>query len=452
MTHKFPRKAAILGISKVAKTLAVSARQSYAAQEFTRKISSALTAVASHTAHKANPKTSISSAVAAFCLGAATLCLAPTNAAALEFNELGHKATAMGGVGVAVQNNPYALFYNPALIASNPSTRFGYGLGGSFAEKNILDVFNYDFNKISGADIDKFNALLNENFANIKAQGALAFKIPDVLPFGQLSVGFAYNAYATANFTGQLRMPNNLQEALDIIKGASTPIYLNTRRVDVMEIPVSYAAPIETPIGELSIGAALKFMNAKSKLSNRALQLTDNKDDVINDLKDTLKGSGASSASNVGLDLGVVYKPLDLGLSVGLTAKYLNAPSFKFGTNGELKIKPQARLGVDYSPIERLSIAADIDLTSNELVSASDAAKVQKSQKAGVGVAFDMLFFGARAGVAKDFRQDNGAILSAGLGFGFLDLGVAVATEKTKVNGSNYPRYFALTLGGGFSF
>ena len=448
MTQKFPRKAAILGVSKAANTLAASARQSHAAQEFTRK---------------ANPKTAISVASAlaqkfpqkaanALAIGAAALCLTATSAAALEFNELGHKATAMGGVGVAVKNNPYATFYNPALTAANPSTRFGYGLGGSFAEKNILDVFNYNFNSISGADIDKFNALLNENFANIKAQGALAFKIPDVLPFGQLSVGFAYNAYATANFTGQLRMPSDLQQAIDIISGASKLIYLNTRRVDVMEIPVTYAASLETPAGQLSVGAALKFMNAKSKLSNRALGLTDNKDDVINELTDTLKGSGATNASNVGLDLGVVYEPLDLGLSVGLTAKYLNAPRFKFGANGELKIKPQARLGVGYSPIERLTIAADVDLTSNELVSASDAAKVQKSQKAGVGVAFDMLFFGARAGVAKDFRQDNGAILSAGLGFGVLDIGFAMATETSKVNGTSYPRYFALTLGGGFSF
>ena len=394
-------------------------------------------------------KAKLAASAVAFCVAV----LAPTNAAALEFNELGHKATAMGGVGVAVKSNPYAIFYNPALTAANPATRFGYGLGGSFAEKNILDVFNYDFNSIRPSDVDAFNKLLEENFIHIKAQGALAFKIPDVLPLGQLSVGFAYTAYATANFTGALKMPTNMQQAIDIITGAYKPINLNMRRVDVMEIPVSYAISSETPIGQVSVGAAFKFMNAASKLTNRPLGLTDRTDDALNDVMDTLKGSGATRDSNVGLDLGVVYSPIDFsGLSVALSAKNLNAPKFKFKENGELKIKPQARLGAAWELGEWVTIAGDIDLTSNELVSASDAAKVQKSQKMGLGAAFDMMFFGARAGVAKDLKQDNGAILSLGLGFGFLDLGAAVATKKSKVDGTSYPRYFALTLGGGFSF
>ena len=387
-------------------------------------------------------KAKLAASVAAFCVAM----LAPTNAAALEFNELGHKATAMGGVGVAVKSNPYAIFYNPALTAANPATRFGYGLGGSFAEKNILDVFNYNFSSLD--DVPAFNKLLEENFIHIKAQGALAFKIPDVLPFGQLSVGFAYTAYGTANFTGQI--PDSVQS---IMQGDTGLVTFNMRRVDVMEIPVSYAISSETPIGQVSVGAALKFMNAASKLSNRTLQITDNKDDIITDVKDTLTGSGATRDSNVGLDLGVVYSPVDFsGLSVALSAKNLNAPKFKFKENGELKIKPQARLGAAWELGEWVTIAGDIDLTSNELVSASDAAKVQKSQKMGLGAAFDMMFFGARAGVAKDLKQDNGAILSLGLGFGFLDLGAAVATKKSKVEGTSYPRYFALTLGGGFSF
>ena len=387
-------------------------------------------------------KAKLAASAAAFCVAV----LAPTNAAALEFNELGHKATAMGGVGVAVKSNPYAIFYNPALTAANPATRFGYGLGGSFAEKNILDVFNYSFSSLE--DVPAFNKLLEENFIHIKAQGALAFKIPDVLPFGQLSVGFAYTAYGTANFTGQI--PDSIKSIMD---GDTGLVTFNMRRVDVMEIPVSYAISSETPIGQVSVGAALKFMNAASKLSNRTLQITDNKDDIITDVKDTLTGSGATRDSNVGLDLGVVYSPVDFsGLSVALSAKNLNAPKFKFKENGELKIKPQARLGAAWELGEWVTIAGDIDLTSNELVSASDAAKVQKSQKMGLGAAFDMMFFGARAGVAKDLKQDNGAILSLGLGFGFLDLGAAVATKKSKVEGTSYPRYFALTLGGGFSF
>lgn len=404
---------------------------------------SASTATAMATTKAKLAKSTLAASAAAFCVAV----LAPTNAAALEFNELGHKATAMGGVGVAVKSNPYAIFYNPALSAANPATRFGYGLGGSFAEKNILDVFNYNFESLE--DVPAFNKLLEENFIHIKAQGALAFKIPDVLPFGQLSVGFAYTAYGTANFTGHI--PDSVTSIIE--SGGTGYVTFNMRRVDVMEIPVSYALSSETPVGQVSVGVALKFMNAASKLSNRTLQITDNKDDIITDVKDTLTGSGATRDSNVGLDLGVVYSPVDFsGLSVALSAKNLNAPKFKFKENGELKIKPQARLGAAWELGEWVTIAGDIDLTSNELVSASDVAKVQKSQKMGLGAAFDMMFFGARAGVAKDLKQDNGAILSLGLGFGFLDIGAAVATKKSKVDGTSYPRYFALTLGGGVSF
>lgn len=375
---------------------------------------------------------------------AAALCVA--SAPALEFSELGHKSLSMGSTGVALKNNPYAIFYNPALSAASPATRLGYGLNGSFAEKNILQVFNYDLSNVQ--DIGAFNELLKDNFVNIKLSGAVAFKFPDILPYGQLSVGFAQSVYGVANFTGKIEKPNSLQGVMSL----TTPVMLNMRRVDIMEIPVSYAISNETPIGQVSLGAAVKFMNASSKLTNKPLSVNDKKDDVLKNVRDTLKGSGATSASNVGLDLGVVYSPMDLGLSVGLSAKNLNAPKFKFGENGELKIKPQARLGAAWELGEIVSIAGDIDLTNNELISASKEAKKQTSQKIGIGAAVDMMFFGARAGVAKDLRQDNGAILSLGLGFGFLDIGAAVATKTSKVENTSYPRYFAITVGGGFSF
>lgn len=361
---------------------------------------------------------------------------------ALEFSEVGHKAMAMGGVGVAVKKNPYAIFYNPALTSANPATRIGYSLGGGFAEKNILDAFNYDFNSIS--DVYAFNELLAENFLNVNVGGALAFKIPDVLPFGHLSLGFAYNAYATANFTGSL--PTNVSTIGDRVT-------FNMRRLDVMEIPLNYAFTSNAPIGDISFGVALKFMNAKSKLTNRTLQITDTKSDIMTDIQDTLKASGATSASNVGLDLGVAYSPVDFpSISVALSAKNINAPKFKFGQNGDLKIKPQARLGVAWEFAEFFTLAGDFDITSNELVSASDVAPVQKSQKMGLGIDFDTAIFDLRAGVAKDLRQDNGAILSLGLGFGFLDIGLAVATDKSKVENTSYPRYFAVQIGGGIEF
>lgn len=377
------------------------------------------------------------------------LMLLCANANALEFNELGHKAKSMGGVGVAVRNNPYAIFYNPALSAANTATRIGYGLGVELNYKNVLDVFDYDFDRVKYEDIDKFNKLLEENFLNLKGQAAFAFKIPDVLPYGQLSLGFAYTLWGTANFTGKVEMPTHYQQLVDIINGKA-PIYLNMRRIDMMELPLSYAISEFTPIGQISFGAALKFMNVSSYLYREQLTVDYDTDKMFDGV---VKNTGASNDSNFGLDLGVVYSPIDFqSLNVALSAKNVNAPKFKFGENGDLKIKPQLRLGLSYELLESLTLAADMDITSNTLLQTGAGEKVQKSQKMGLGLDFDTSFFDIRAGVAKDLRQDNGALLSLGFGFSVLDIGLAVSTKNAEVEGKKYPRYIAVQLGGALSF
>lgn len=385
--------------------------------------------------------------MAKFVAGVA-LCCAGANA--LEFNELGHKSKSMGGVGVAMRNNPYAVFYNPALSAANVATRVGYGAGVELSYKNLLDVFDYDFEKVRYEDIGKFNALLEENFVNLKGQAAFAFKIPDVLPYGQLSVGIAYTLYGVANFTGKVEMPTSYQEVVDIING-KLPIYLNMRRIDMVEVPVSYAISEETAAGRISVGAALKFINVSSYQYKEKLDVNDDTNKVFDGI---VKNSGATSDSNFGLDLGVVYSPMDFeSFNVGLSAKNLNAPKFKFGANGDLQIKPQVRLGLSYEILESLTLAADMDLTNNTMLSTGAAGeKEQKSQKMGLGLDFDTMFFDVRAGVAKDLRQDNGALLSFGLGFSVFDIGIVAATKSVKVEGKSIPRYIGVQLGGAFSF
>lgn len=384
-------------------------------------------------------------------LGFALLCV---SANALEFNEFGHKSKSMGGVGVAMRNNPYAIFYNPALSAANEATRVGYGVGVELSYKNVLDVFDYDFEQVKYEDIDKFNALLEENFLNLKGQGAFAFKIPDVLPYGQLSLGVAYSLYGTAHFTGYVKKPQNYQDLIDIITEAQkgdTPIWLNMRRIDILEVPVSYAINEETPVGSVSLGVALKLMNVSSYLYRE--QLTINYDD--NKMFDGIvKNTGATRDSNFGLDLGVVYSPVDFqSLNVALSAKNINAPKFKFKENGDLKIKPQLRLGLSYEFFESLTLAADMDLTNNTLLQTGVAGeKVQKSQKMGLGLDFDTTFFDVRAGIAKDLRQDNGALLSFGLGFSVFDIGLVASTKSVSVEGTKIPRYIGVQLGGAFSF
>lgn len=374
------------------------------------------------------------------------LCCAGANA--LEFNELGHKSKSMGGVGVAMRNNPYTLFYNPALSAANVATRVGYGAGVELSYKNLLDVFDYtDRTDLNFDDVKAINALLEENFVNLKGQAAFAFKIPDVLPYGQLSLGIAYTLYGVANFTGRLN-----DNAKDIMESRSIGVIdFNIRRVDMVEVPVSYAISEETAAGRISVGVAAKYMNVSSRKHHQDLRKGDDMNKMFDDI---IKNTGATSDSNFGLDLGVVYSPMDFeSFNVGLSAKNLNAPKFKFGENGDLQIKPQVRLGLSYELLESLTLAADMDLTNNTMLSTGAAGeKEQKSQKMGLGLDFDTMFFDVRAGIAKDLRQDNGALLSFGLGFSVFDLGIVAATKSVKVEGKSIPRYIGVQLGGAFSF
>lgn len=383
--------------------------------------------------------------MAKFIAGVA-LCCAGANA--LEFNELGHKSKSMGGVGVAMRNNPYAVFYNPALSAANVATRVGYGVGVELSYKNLLDVFDYtDRTDLTFDDVRTINALLEENFVNLKGQGAFAFKIPDVLPYGQLSVGIAYTLYGVANFTGRLN-----DNAKDIMESQSVGVIdFNIRRVDMVEVPVSYAINEETAAGRISVGLALKYMNVSSRKHHQDLRKGDDMDKMFDDI---VKNSGATNDNNFGVDLGFVYSPMDFeSFNVGVSAKNLNAPKFKFGANGDLQIKPQVRVGLSYEILESLILAADMDLTNNTMLSTGAVGeKEQKSQKMGLGLDFDTTFFDVRAGVAKDLRQDNGALLSFGLGFSVFDIGIVAATKSVKVEGKSIPRYIGVQVGGAFSF
>lgn len=367
----------------------------------------------------------------------ALICL---TANALEFNEYGHRSMAMGGVGVAMQHNPYAVFYNPALTSSNENARFGYGLGGDFYEKNILDVFDYKLDNIQ--DIAAFNGLLENNYVSAKIKGAWALKAPKLFPYGNFGIGFAQSIYVASNFigsvpTGQTSIGNSVR--------------FNIRRVDVMEIPLSYAFSVDTLAGQLSWGTAVKLMNLFNSQTSRLLLTTDNRTSIKDDIQKTLKGSNADLASNVGLDVGFAYTPIHIpGFTLGVVGKNLNTPKFDF-KNGKLTLHPQARLGIAYDFYEYFTIASDIDLSENSMLSPYGEPQ-QKSQKLGLGLETHNLFVDTRWGIARDLRQDNGAILSFGMGVGLLEFGLAVGTKEVKVKDKRYPRYFAIQLGGNFEF
>ncbi|TQR31376.1 hypothetical protein DMB92_06715 [Campylobacter sp. MIT 99-7217] len=364
---------------------------------------------------------------------------------ALEFNEVGHKALGMGGIGVAIRNNPYAVFYNPALSASEPLYRVGYGLSFEASEKNLLKALDYDLANITMNTRNDINALLSDNMIRAKAQGAASFQIPDIFGFGTASIGYAQSINLAGAFYGYI------PESITDIDNADASFGI--RRVDMQELPLAYAFPIQNTLGNFNFGASVKFLKLSNDQVRRSIRSSDSSSDIQDDLKNLAKGSSAKDDYNFGIDAGFTFSPKNFeNFTLGIVGKNLNNPKFKF-SNGKLTLHPQARMGLSYTFSEHFSIGTDLDLTKNALLlpNIKNIPK-QYSQKLGFGVEASGTYFSARAGIADDLKQDSGAILSLGLGFGFLDLSASVATKTQEIENTKYPRHFSLQLGGGFTF
>lgn len=63
---------------------------------------------------------------------------------ALEFGSMGNTSAAMGGAGVALKHSAWGLYYNPALLASDPKVKLGYSLGIGLKEQNLSKLATID--------------------------------------------------------------------------------------------------------------------------------------------------------------------------------------------------------------------------------------------------------------------------------------------------------------------
>ncbi len=68
-------------------------------------------------------------------------------AEAMEFGTMGNVSASMGGAGVALKS-PFALYYNPALLASDSKMRIGYSIGVGLSQSNLDKLTNLNFVKM----------------------------------------------------------------------------------------------------------------------------------------------------------------------------------------------------------------------------------------------------------------------------------------------------------------
>lgn len=420
-------------------------------------------------------KTKLSLAVAA------VLCV--TSVSAMQFQTLGYKSVAMGGAGVASSAGSTATYNNPALLAKTPydvevslgagASVYDHGVGASFKaldDSGFIDTINKISNDTASlTTADQTNLVSGKNI--VLAMNGNAIEISPQGYFAVQVENFGIGVFASSDIVGsavvdqahdKLIFENSAspgtyyelkddgrQAASNATAYTSTSIeyavnngltYVQAVGVILGEVPIAYGRKFELSAGNLMLGGAAKYMQAKTY--SEKLQIDNSGSLNSSEKKD-------KTSSNFGVDLGIAYEPsFSNDLTLAIVGKNLNSPDFKFADGSTYSVEPMVRLGVAYNIFESLEFAADMDLTQNKtFVSGVD------SQMVGGGLNWHPAsWFALRGGAMQNLDNDDkaGLIYTAGVGFGpkwlQLDLSAQLSPKTTSVNGTEFPQYAKVNL------
>lgn len=409
---------------------------------------------------------------------------------AVEFQPLGFESVSMGGAGVASSRGSFAAYFNPAALALHThSAEISITGGVGIREINLAEHID----KLGDVKIqDTINALkldtlitststgisqqTRDNITTIKEELTALSSQNGIQLMPNASVGiqagaFGFGAYGISEATGYAVID---PDRLEIIVENTHPIvgatyvnydeatdtfslktqseyeaqsleyalnqgltYLQLTGLVYVEIPVGYGYKIATGAGNICVGASAKIMPAytyekKIQIDTKSGEISDNLD------------NGEKRDTSWGVDVGVLYQPaVAKGLSIGMVGKNLNEPSFDTVSGGEIKVKRQMRAGLAYNLWgDRLTLAADMDLTRNETFIPN-----YDSKYLGGGFNFHPAsWFSLRGGAMKNLEDSNdGTIFTAGLGFGLkwlqIDVSSEMSNKKANYDGNEIPRY-----------
>lgn len=402
-----------------------------------------------------------------------------------EFQPMGFTSVGMGGAGVANAKGSVGLYYNPALLAKHRySAEISLGVGIGAREYNLINRIDRLANEdkltetidhiannapVSGSntasgDNKRMEDVLKQLYALSQGNG---FSLQPTAELAAQFGNFGIGVFGGGDFTAQAVIDR--QHLYLIVKdpkgsgyyyydpktdvyGASSKemyekysleyaldnnlTYLDVKGIGIAEVPIGYAKSFNIKNSTLSLGIALKYMQGityKNKIS-----IDTNSDELEDSLKDNKK------TSSFGVDLGLLLSADKI--NIGLVAKNINSPKFKFYDGSEYKLSPMVRGGINLELTNWLEFAMDIDLTKNDTL-----IKDFKSQYIGGGINIHESWFSIRAGAMRNMVQDEeGTIITAGLGLGLkwfqLDLAAEASTKTGTYNGQDIPRYFKLNL------
>lgn len=227
------------------------------------------------------------------------------------------------------------------------------------------------------------------------------------------------------------------------------------RGATLTELAFGYGHPMPIPsaFGELGVGGNAKVIRgdvgyAKIDVVNGG---NTSASSVLNDYRKNTKTSYKPA-----LDLGVLWKaPLPRRLQVGVVGRNLNGPKFDQPAAGDadgepaFKASPQTRMGIGFWPLERIAVAADLDLTEN-----GTSVPGFNSRMFGLGTEVRLPIVTLRGGLMKNIAQGTALSYTAGFGLSIfmvkIDAAAAISSETVRVNdGSKIPSAIqaGLTIG-----
>ena len=390
------------------------------------------------------------------------------SANAFEFGYMGNRSFGMGGAGVGVANSAWGLYYNPALQGVDNKYKIGYSLGARVKENGLSALKDFDLGQISPDSINTINALLNDNEVALTSENGLILQVPlqvSARLSHSIGLGLFYTKRSAVNFTGYL---DTTTTDINQVNNA----FMVTNTLDTVEVPLSYTMQVYTGgFGTFHAGIALKYIYAGH--SSSKTKLTQNTD-IANPFSDIFKSPSGAQTHTAGIDIGFAYATPNEWIVIGVVAKNINSPVLKaqhlVDSNGvvansdKLKMDAQYRLGISTRAIPMTTLAVDFDLKPNYEFSGFNTKVDSKANSIGVirrqvqyvsfGAMLNAGLLDLRLGAAKDIKEKSakdGWLVSAGVGFGYLDFSFFSSTKMSKVV-KNLPTEFGFKLGGSFSF
>lgn len=363
---------------------------------------------------------------------------------ALGFAPMGNVSTSLGGSGVALRNSAWGLYYNPALLSSDPRSKFSFSGGFYLSQSNLNELLE---NSRKTSEIQSILNNLKDSKISVETQLGVVAQIGGFVrqevravedEYGRLVsevIEHKMSAFAIGAFASSLTN-------ISLSSAGGSQYQASSFGIALLEVPVGYAYKLETEFGDFNFGVAMKYLRA-------VFDYDSYKGSATGDLKiDIPNFMSMTPAQNFGLDLGFLYSIYDVHL--GLTAKNINLPSFKI--HGErITLDPQLRFGVSYEFLKNYVVTMDIDLLPYD----SYSSVAPKSQYFGLGIMGDYGFINFRFGLSMDMLGVDGARISAGFNaFGIIDIVGEMGTNFAKKNGSSLavPTNFGVKIGSTFTF